>query len=222
MLFLMQSRILLAFWAASSHCWIILSFSSSAPPSPSRGCSQSILHPACICGWDCTNPGARLRRWTYWTSWSSHRPTSPACQGPCGWHPFPLACWSHHTAWCHWQTFWQCIQSHCRCCWRRCWTTPVPALRSHWSPPGHWVVDRKSLSMTILPVPYLPSGLSIQSMSLQFRDKDVVRDSVKCFAQVQVDDDSYSSLIHQCCNPIIEGHHIFQARLSLLAVVGLD
>jgi len=36
-------------------------------------------------------------------------------------------------------------------------------------------------------------------MSLQFRDKDVARDSVKCFAPVQVDDISCSSLIHQCC-----------------------
>ncbi|KAK4827693.1 LOW QUALITY PROTEIN: hypothetical protein QYF61_020827 [Mycteria americana] len=52
-------------------------------------------------------------------------------------------------------------------------------------------------------------------MSLQFRDKDVMRDSAKCFAQVQVDDISCSSLIHQRCNPIIEGYLISQTRFAL-------
>ncbi|GAB0199840.1 mitochondrial enolase superfamily member 1 [Grus japonensis] len=41
---------------------------------------------------------------------------------------------------------------------------------------------------------YPPSSPSIESMSLQFRHKDVVRDSVKCLAQVQVDDVSCSIL----------------------------
>ena len=40
-------------------------------------------------------------------------------------------------------------------------------------------------------------------MSPHFRDKDVVWDSIKCFAQVQVDDISHSSLNHQCCNPMV-------------------
>ncbi|XP_065516996.1 ran-binding protein 10-like [Lathamus discolor] len=41
-------------------------------------------------------------------------------------------------------------------------------------------------SLAIQPVLYPPSGPSIKLISLQFRDKDVVRDSVKCFfAQVQ-------------------------------------
>ena len=52
-------------------------------------------------------------------------------------------------------------------------------------------------------------------MSLQFRDKDVVQDSVKHFAQVQVDDNSCSSLIHQCCNSIVERHQIWQALFAL-------
>ncbi|KAK4832975.1 hypothetical protein QYF61_026801 [Mycteria americana] len=52
-------------------------------------------------------------------------------------------------------------------------------------------------------------------MSLQFRDNDVVWDIVRCFAQVQADDISCPSLIHQCCNPIIEGHQIHQARFAL-------
>jgi len=48
-------------------------------------------------------------------------------------------------------------------------------------------------------------------MSLQFRDKDVVQDSVKHFAQIQVNYISCSSLIHQLSNPLIEGHQIYQA-----------
>ena len=51
-------------------------------------------------------------------------------------------------------------------------------------------------------------------MSLQFRDKDVVWDSVKCFAQVQLDNVSYSSLIDQNSNPVVEGHQICQAQFA--------
>ncbi|GAB0205260.1 hypothetical protein GRJ2_002991600 [Grus japonensis] len=80
----------------------------------------------------------------------------------------------------------------------------------HWSPLGYQAVDGNSLSATIQPFPYPLSGLSIKSMSLQFRDKDVMRDSVKCLAQVQVDDVCHSSLIHQCCNLMVESHRICQ------------
>ncbi|GAB0209376.1 hypothetical protein GRJ2_003403300 [Grus japonensis] len=38
-------------------------------------------------------------------------------------------------------------------------------------------------------------------MSLQFRDEDVMHETVKCLAQVQVDEADHSSLIHQRCNP---------------------
>ncbi|GAB0189266.1 mitochondrial enolase superfamily member 1 [Grus japonensis] len=71
------------------------------------------------------------------------------------------------------------------------------------------------LSATIQPIPYAPSGPSIKSMSLQFRDKDVIQDSIKCFTRVQVDDISCSALIYQQCNAIIEGHHVCQARFAL-------
>ena len=37
------------------------------------------------------------------------------------------------------------------------------------------------------PIPYPLSGPSIKPLSLQFRDKDVMWDSVKCFAHVQID-----------------------------------
>ncbi|KAK4823457.1 hypothetical protein QYF61_002293 [Mycteria americana] len=62
---------------------------------------------------------------------------------------------------------------------------PLRNATCHWSPLGHRAVDHNSLSATIQPIPYPPSGPSIRSISLQFRDKDVMRDSVKCFAQVQ-------------------------------------
>jgi len=55
-------------------------------------------------------------------------------------------------------------------------------------------------------------------MSLQFRDKDVVQDSVKHFAQIQVNYISCSSLIHQLSNPLIEGHQIYQAWFQVLAL----
>ncbi|CAM9177511.1 unnamed protein product, partial [Bubo scandiacus] len=58
----------------------------------------------------------------------------------------------------------------------------------HCSLLGHQAaVDSNALRVTVQPIPYPPSGPSIKSMSLQFRDKDVMQDSVKCFAQVQVD-----------------------------------
>ncbi|KAK4827563.1 hypothetical protein QYF61_019187 [Mycteria americana] len=62
---------------------------------------------------------------------------------------------------------------------------PLRNATRHWSPLGYRAVDRNSLSVTIQPIPYPPSGPSVKSTSLQFRDKDVVWDSVRCFAQVQ-------------------------------------
>ncbi|KAK4808881.1 hypothetical protein QYF61_007996 [Mycteria americana] len=63
---------------------------------------------------------------------------------------------------------------------------PLRNAACHCSPPGHRAIDHNSLSATIQPIPYPPSGPSVKSTSLQFRDKDVVRDSIKCFAQIQL------------------------------------
>lgn len=57
-------------------------------------------------------------------------------------------------------------------------------------------------------------------MALHFRDKDIIWDSVKCFAQVHVNGVNCSSPIHQSCNPTVEGHHICQAQ-SVLSEVKL-
>ncbi|PKU42978.1 hypothetical protein llap_6739 [Limosa lapponica baueri] len=79
------------------------------------------------------------------------------------------------------------------------------SLVSSWTP-SHQL---QLFSVAIQPLPYRVSGPSVKSMSLQFRDQDVMQDSIKCFAQVHVDVLSCSSLIHQHSNPVIEGHQIF-------------
>uniref|UniRef100_A0A8V5FRB3 Uncharacterized protein n=1 Tax=Melopsittacus undulatus TaxID=13146 RepID=A0A8V5FRB3_MELUD len=58
----------------------------------------------------------------------------------------------------------------------------------------------------------LPSGVSTEPHSLV--DKDVMWDSVKCFAQVQVDDDNCSTPVHHFCSSVIEDHQIGQAGFS--------
>ncbi|KAK4831140.1 hypothetical protein QYF61_015443 [Mycteria americana] len=70
---------------------------------------------------------------------------------------------------------------HCRSQYR-----PLRNATPHWSPLGYRATGCNTLSVTIQPIPYPPSGPSLKSMPLQCRDKDVVQDSVKCFAQVQV------------------------------------
>lgn len=52
-------------------------------------------------------------------------------------------------------------------------------------------------------------------MPLQLRNKDDVQDSVKFFAQVQVDDIVHSFLIHQHHEPITEDVQNWQAWISL-------
>ncbi|PKU41812.1 hypothetical protein llap_7885 [Limosa lapponica baueri] len=53
---------------------------------------------------------------------------------------------------------------------------PLRNTTCQWSPLGHQAVDRNALSAAIQPVPYPLSDTSIKSISLQFRDQDVVRD----------------------------------------------
>ncbi|KAK4816043.1 hypothetical protein QYF61_011051 [Mycteria americana] len=50
----------------------------------------------------------------------------------------------------------------------------------------HWAVDHYPLDMAIQPIPYPPNSPSIKSVSLQFRDKDVVGDHVKGLTEVQI------------------------------------
>ncbi|KAJ7406662.1 hypothetical protein BTVI_64973 [Pitangus sulphuratus] len=71
---------------------------------------------------------------------------------------------------------------------KQCWSQYL-LLRNtthHWSPLGHPTTGHNSLAATTQPILYPPSGPSIKSMSVQFSDKGVMRDSIKCLAQVQV------------------------------------
>ena len=86
---------------------------------------------------------------------------------------------------------------------------PLRHTTHHWSPPGHRAVDCNSLCASIEPVPYPMSGPSVKSMSFQFRDKDIMWDSVECLAQVQVDDVSCPPFVYQY--PVIEGYRVGQA-----------
>jgi len=83
------------------------------------------------------------------------------------------------------------------------------------SPPGHQAIDYNSLCASIEPVPYPTSGPSVKSMSFQFRDKDIIWESVKGLAQVQADDVSCLPFVHQRCNPITERYQVGQARFAL-------
>jgi len=63
-LLLVQPRILLAFWAASTRWWCMSSFSSTSTPHPSRqGCSQSLHPPACIHTRSCPEPDGGPCTW---------------------------------------------------------------------------------------------------------------------------------------------------------------
>lgn len=107
---------------------------------------------------------------------------------------FPPACWLHHTACCQ-QICWGYACFHCSCCWQRCWTGLVPILRN-----TAFHLDIDSLT-TFLGVQ--PSGqflthqvVHVSNLCLQFRDKDIMWDSIQCFAQVQMGDVCGSSLVH--------------------------
>jgi len=88
---LMQPRVWLAFWAASAHCRVMLSFSSTSTP---KSFSSGLLsvHPApslylCLgLPW----PVCRTLHLVFWTSWVWHRLTSQACRGPSRWISFHL------------------------------------------------------------------------------------------------------------------------------------
>ena len=42
-----------------------------------------------------------------------------------------------------------------------------------------------------------------------------MRDSVKCLAQIHVDDVSCLFFVHQHCNPVIRGYQVGQAQFAL-------
>jgi len=52
-------------------------------------------------------------------------------------------------------------------------------------------------------------------VSFQFRDKDIMQDSVECLARIQVDDVSCLPFVHQRSNPIREGYQVGQSQFLL-------
>ncbi|KAK4811059.1 hypothetical protein QYF61_016345, partial [Mycteria americana] len=149
----------LAFWAASAHCWLMSSFSSTNTlKSFSAGLLSIHSSPSLYPCLGLPRPRLALlnfRRfpWAHLSSLSrvSTRPLSlVSSTNLLRVHSIPLS------------------MSPTK--------IPLRDTTCHWSPPGHRAVDRNSLSVTIQPIPYPLSGPLVESMSLNFRDKDVVMD----------------------------------------------
>ena len=83
---------------------------------------------------------------------------------------------------------------------------PLRNTTCHWFPSGHWSVDHCPLDVIIQLIPQPNKSLPIKSISLQFREKDVVGDHVKGLTQNQIDDSHSSSLVHWHGHSTIEGH----------------
>lgn len=63
-------------------------------------------------------------------------------------------------------------------------------------PGGSQFIDDNPQAAAFQPTPYPPSSLPFKSISLQFRDKDVVGDHIKRLAYVQVDGLSCLPFVH--------------------------
>ena len=116
--FLMELRIPLAFWAASAHCWFMLSFSSARTPKSISALLISRISSFSLCiymglSWPkCKTVHFALldflmvTRLTYWVY-----------QGLSGWHAFLLLYQPCLSAWCRQLTYGQCTQCHNQCHW---------------------------------------------------------------------------------------------------------
>lgn len=65
------------------------------------------------------------------------------------------------------------------------------------------------------PISYLLNSMSINPISLQFSNKNVMRDNVKSLTEIKIDDNNCSYLIHRHSLSIAEGHQISQAPFVL-------
>ncbi|KAK4831337.1 hypothetical protein QYF61_017468 [Mycteria americana] len=192
-LLLMQPRIWLAFWAASAHCWLMLSFSSTnTPKSFSSGraaLNPFSAQPVFVLGIAPTHVQDLALGPVELHEVRTGPPLKPVrvpLEGiPSLWHVNSTTQLGDigklaegalnptvHVA-----------DKDVKQRWFQ--YRPLRNATCPWFPLGHRAVDRNSLSVTMQPISYPPSSPSIKSMSLQFRDKDVVQDSVKCFAQIQ-------------------------------------
>jgi len=81
-------------------------------------------------------------------------------------------------------------------------------------PSWHRTTDHNPLAVSSQPVPNQSNSPSFRSVPPQFREKDVVRDHVKGFAEVQEDDICHPSPVHWCCHSIIEHHQCSMNELE--------
>ncbi|GAB0185610.1 mitochondrial enolase superfamily member 1 [Grus japonensis] len=64
---------------------------------------------------------------------------------------------------------------------------PLRDITCHRSSSGYQAVDRYPLDVTIQTIPHTLNSPPIKSISLQFREKDVVGDCVKGLTEIQID-----------------------------------
>lgn len=92
MLLLVQPRMQLGFWASSTHCWIILDFTSATntPGLYPQGCSPSIL-----CSEVIRIAQTQVQNLSHSLAALHKVAMSPPLKGPSGWHLSPTACCPH-------------------------------------------------------------------------------------------------------------------------------
>lgn len=86
--YIIQSRMLLTFFAARTHCW----FMSSLPTKFPRAFSAKLLSSwfsAFTAEWGYSSSGVGLGTCICWASWDSCSHVSSACQGPSEWQHNP-------------------------------------------------------------------------------------------------------------------------------------
>lgn len=105
----MEPRILLAFWAESTHYWIMLSFTiTNMPKSFSSGMPSIHSLPSLYLCLGLSWPMCRtlcLALLNFMRFTSAHH----SCLSR---HPFPPVCWPRHKACCHHQACWGCTLSY--------------------------------------------------------------------------------------------------------------
>jgi len=158
------------------------------------------------------------------SSWHSSRPIPTAPHPSCAGDPMLGLCLSADPGqWqdkYHQQTCWEYTQFHCLCHWweveeHQSQDGPLGDSTYDWPPPGQRAIHNNPLATNINQILYPPNRPAFKSISLQFRNKDLVWDHNKGIAHVQVDDISCPSFIYQCHHSIIEGHKTCQAWSAL-------
>jgi len=88
---------------------------------------------------------------------------------------------------------------------------PLGNTTNHQTTPGHEDIEHSPLAATFQPIFYSPNSPLLNSISLQFSDKDVVWGHTKCLVQVQVEGICCPFFVHQCLYFIVEGDQTGQA-----------